>query len=681
VQLLARALFELRAPPQLKQGMDDEPEARQLVNDVAERTVKTLAPLLIKEAEQNDWLVTTLPSADQDSWRRMEKHLHQLRNACSELVTCFKQEVYILNVMLAEVVRLKSVATERRDDSLFAPLHPRLFSKVEGAVWMGVEPTLNIVANMVDRVGRSLAEVCKEDEHVRKILHQLELQLARLTCKLGCSKEHAHLFHKALLLFWKTYSYLRPELKFEDKFEVLHVMFEELLRRNVHGHRSNAFFKIYLKELHERRRQLQESKARVAVPAGTAAVNLRQHVQSSDASMPDADAAPAGEALSAQLDAPAAVVSGGQPPADANEAGSSAKEPMAAEAVEGEREGEDDSDDDDSEMEKLMQELAKCYYAMHDFKVRKYRSEYDWVDNLIASEEGTEGEARRGSKVREGGAGEGKLSEPLALDLWSFVQPLAQREGGKFVGGASLNELKDLLKAILDVLKPDNKLFVYKDDITKYLAFFGNTLPSMSDLLPDFSAVLARMKSKVTPAFAGLPDVSEGPKAKRAKDKMECLQNIFFLLAECFPLGNEEQNRQKIDFYLLDLHINPWRKESWIGLADSYDELLQNSSFGIRHETLVEHSRDAQQALCNCLQAYSAVLAVAQGDADATQDARKRLGVALYLLIQGTRSSKSPYEPRWFATTCTRAYELFSQACDDQDWTVEYYLGKVCACG
>ena len=115
---------------QMMQGTENEADAEQRMRDVAERTVKTLAPFLIKDAEPNGWLVASLPSADADTWRRTEKHLDQLRIACSELVTCFKQEVYILNVMLAEVVRVKNAATERRDDVLFTPLMQRFFGKV-----------------------------------------------------------------------------------------------------------------------------------------------------------------------------------------------------------------------------------------------------------------------------------------------------------------------------------------------------------------------------------------------------------------------------------------------------------------------------------------------------------------------------------------------------------------------
>ena len=88
-----------------KQGTEDEHEAQQQLKSTAMRTVRTLSPFLIKDAEQNGWLVTTLSAADNDTWRRTEKHLEQLRIACIELTPdCFKQEVYILNVMLAEVV-------------------------------------------------------------------------------------------------------------------------------------------------------------------------------------------------------------------------------------------------------------------------------------------------------------------------------------------------------------------------------------------------------------------------------------------------------------------------------------------------------------------------------------------------------------------------------------------------
>jgi len=73
---------------------------------------------------------------------------------------------------------------------------------------------------MVDREGQQFAEMSRTDSTIAKMLHQLEVQLARLTCRLGCSREHVLLFHKALLLFYKTYAYLRSDLKFEQKFQV-----------------------------------------------------------------------------------------------------------------------------------------------------------------------------------------------------------------------------------------------------------------------------------------------------------------------------------------------------------------------------------------------------------------------------------------------------------------------------
>lgn len=73
---------------------------------------------------------------------------------------------------------------------------------------------------MVDREGQKFAEMSRADSTIAKMLHQLEVQLARLTCRLGCSKEHVLLFHKALLLFYKTYAYLRSDLRFEQKFQV-----------------------------------------------------------------------------------------------------------------------------------------------------------------------------------------------------------------------------------------------------------------------------------------------------------------------------------------------------------------------------------------------------------------------------------------------------------------------------
>jgi hypothetical protein len=134
---LAAAMQVAQATATDKQGQDDEQEAQQHLKSVAARTVRTLSPFLIRDAEQNDWLVKTLSSADKESWQRTEKHLDQLRNACSELPECFKQEVYVFNVLLAEVVRVKNILTERRDNSLFSPVDPRLLSKGENAPLFG----------------------------------------------------------------------------------------------------------------------------------------------------------------------------------------------------------------------------------------------------------------------------------------------------------------------------------------------------------------------------------------------------------------------------------------------------------------------------------------------------------------------------------------------------------------
>ena len=259
---------------------------------------------------------------------------------------------------------------------------------------------------------------------------------------------------------------------------------------------------------------------------------------------------------------------------------------------------EDDGDDDEDEMDSVMQELAKCYYAMNDLRVRKFKSEYEWVDTLIKSsnDDGSGVESRRGSKSREEGAGKtaAKLNESMALDLWGFVEPLVQRKGGKFVG-VTPSELKEILGSVLQAINTDKKLMVYEGEISTYLTNVCDALPSMSELLPDFASVLVSL-----PPAPGMAHVlAEGPAAKKAKDKHDCLKQVFFLLAECFMLGNEEQIRGKIQYYLVDLYINPNRKESWIGLADSYDELLQTSaSFGIRYCAMVEHSK---VCFCNML--------------------------------------------------------------------------------
>ena len=45
-----------------------------------------------------------------------------------------------------------------------------------------------------------------DDAHVHPMLQQLEALLARLTCRLGCSREHAGLFNRSLLVFYKVNS-------------------------------------------------------------------------------------------------------------------------------------------------------------------------------------------------------------------------------------------------------------------------------------------------------------------------------------------------------------------------------------------------------------------------------------------------------------------------------------------
>jgi len=121
---LELAMSEAQAAAADRQGQDDEMELQQKVREIAERIVKTLAPLLIQDAEANSWLVTQALTASKAATARTEKHLEQLRKACSELAGCFKQELYILNVMLTQVVSAGSplALAERRDEGHYAPL-------------------------------------------------------------------------------------------------------------------------------------------------------------------------------------------------------------------------------------------------------------------------------------------------------------------------------------------------------------------------------------------------------------------------------------------------------------------------------------------------------------------------------------------------------------------------------
>ena len=640
-----------------KQGTEDEHEAQQQLKSTAMRTVRTLSPFLIKDAEQNGWLVTTLSTADNDTWRRTEKHLEQLRIACIELTPdCFKQEVYILNVMLAEVVRVKNVLTEKRDDSLYFPLDSRLLSKggMEGAPKFGVDATLNIVSDMVSREKERIPELCGEDENTKHMLHQIEVQVARLTCRLGCSRERKgeELFHKSLLLFYKVYMCLRPGLDYECKFEILHMMFEELIRRNVHGHRGNHFMRIYLAFLHGQRRKL-ETEHKVA-----------DNEQQGDNVSGKASVEP--KTSLPRCASPSAVSDDQKQVQDEQE------------------EGDNDGDEVHEKMSRVMQELAKCYYAMLGLKARQFRSEYEWVDKVLNYYK--EEDDRGGNKSKDGMMVSAccRLTEKdsqLALDLWDFVKPLAvPKTGGKGFKGVSPVELKDILKTILDVLGPSREIFVFEKSLTNYLSPFTDRLPTFQDLLPDFSATLAALPVQGVEEYLATVSfhMSDAKKAIEER-KYSCLKDAYFLLAQCNNIyGNEDHTSEKIQNYLWDLYIDPRRKESWIGLADSYEELLQTSSqFGIRYRTTLEHSKHAQIIVCNCLQAYSAVLSVANGDAEAVQDANKKIGVMLYLLVQGTRTSSRAYPVDWYKEVVKRAYDKFNQARDPLDWTVEYYQGKL----
>jgi len=251
-------------------------------------------------------------------------------------------------------------------------------------------------------------------------------------------------------------------------------------------------------------------------------------------------------------------------------------------------EEEEEEEEEEDEMDVVLAELAKCYYAMFGYKLRGFRSEYDWVDNLIksAAEDGAaSGDGRRGSRVREGGdvavGPSGKLSEALALDLWSFVEPLAAPQGcGKFQGGTPA-EVRDILRAILDVLKPDPKFLVHKKDVDRYLRPFNDSLPSMSDLLPDFAAILQGLPVQGASCESAAADAGGG-RGTSEQRKLECFKQIYFVVARCITLSNnEEQLKEKIEFHLLDLHVDPRRIDSWIGLADCYQQLLLTSpSFG-----------------------------------------------------------------------------------------------------
>lgn len=128
--------------------------------------------------------------------------------------------------------------------------------------------------------------------------------------------------------------------------------------------------------------------------------------------------------------------------------------------VEDEKDGGDNDDDcEDDEIDGVMRELAKCYYAMLGYKLREFRAEYEWVDNIVksSSDDSASVEGRRGSKAKEDGAvwNPAKLTESLALDMWSFVEALVSPQEmvwGKF-HAATHAELKEILKAILEAVK------------------------------------------------------------------------------------------------------------------------------------------------------------------------------------------------------------------------------------
>ena len=179
---------------------------------------------------------------------------------------------------------------------------------------------------------------------------------------------------------------------------MLQIMLEELLRRNVHRERSNSFFRTYLLVLHEQRRRLEG-----------------ERVASCASNHPEIDKEQADTNVSAESD--------------------------------------------DEEMYAVMQALARCYYAMLGLKLREFRSEYEWVDNLMRSylDEGESSDARRTSKSKECNESKSlQLTErdsALALDLWEFVKPLATPQGGGKFKSVAAADLKDVVNVILGALE------------------------------------------------------------------------------------------------------------------------------------------------------------------------------------------------------------------------------------
>eukprot|EP00961_Rhodomonas_salina_P120203 1617400-Rhodomonas_salina.1 len=134
---------------------------------------------------------------------------------------------------------------------------------------------------------------------------------------------------------------------------------------------------------------------------------------------------------------------------EANEEEENEEDDADKDGEEDEDEGEDgDDDDDEDELDAVMQELAKCYYLLFGVKVRKYKTTYDDVDNLLVREEDAAAGATPSSSRGKPKVERVPPSPDFCVGLWEFVKVFCDKASGGRERQTQVQNVKEVLEAM-----------------------------------------------------------------------------------------------------------------------------------------------------------------------------------------------------------------------------------------
>ena len=122
------------------------------------------------------------------------------------------------------------------------------YQELDGEWSARIELLLELLSNFVDAMDHATEDMKKS---LQSMLHQLEVQMARLTYKLGCSRTFVAQFHSICVTFYKFFCKSKQDLDFSKEQEVLSWILDEFLRRNILQSYAYDVPKLYLAKLHE----------------------------------------------------------------------------------------------------------------------------------------------------------------------------------------------------------------------------------------------------------------------------------------------------------------------------------------------------------------------------------------------------------------------------------------------